>query len=301
MLDVIEIKDLSKSYGTNKAVDNLSLKVKEGELYAFLGVNGAGKSTTISMICGNLKKDSGTISICGKEVITNTSFIKNSIGVVFQDSVLDKDLTVYDNLRFRASLYNIVGLEFDERYEELNELFDLNEIKNKQLKKLSGGQKRRVDIARSIIHKPKILILDEPTTGLDPGTRKKIWSIIRKLRKNTKMAVFLTTHYMEEAADADYITIIHKGKKVAEGTPLELKERFASDTIILYNVDESEIKKLNLPYKKIRDAYKLSVKDTKEATALIIKNKSLFNDYEVIKGRMDDVFLNATGFSLEDE
>lgn len=299
MEEVIKIENLYKSFGDVKAVNDLSLRVKQGELFAFLGINGAGKSTTISMMCGNLKIDSGKIYVCGKDVSKESNFIKKQIGVVFQDSVLDESLSVYDNLKYRAGLYGIVGEEFKKKYNELEALFDLGEIKNKLLSKLSGGQKRRVDIARSIIHNPQILILDEPTTGLDPGTRKRIWNIIRKLRRDYKMTVFLTTHYMEEAVDAEYIIILDKGSIVAEGTALELKNKYASDTIIIYNVSEEEIKKLKLPYKKIRDAYKLEIDNTEQATELIINNKNIFKDYEIIKGRMDDVFLSATGYELE--
>lgn len=298
MENIIKITKLCKSFGSLKAVDNLTLNVKEGELFAFLGINGAGKSTTIQMICGNLKIDSGDIYVCEKNVKEESNCIKNLIGVVFQDSVLDMALSVYDNLKFRAGLYDIVGDAFEKKYKELEELFDLRDIKYKQLSKLSGGMKRRVDIARSIIHNPKILILDEPTTGLDPGTRKKIWTIIRTLRKDYKMTVFLTTHYMEETADADYITILDKGRIVAEGTALELKNKYAKDTLIIYNQDEDKIKKLNLKYKKIKDAYKIEVANTKEVTNLIVNNQEIFTDYEVLKGKMDDVFLNATGYEL---
>ena len=301
MEEVIKIENLYKSFGNVKAVNNLSLKVKRGELFAFLGINGAGKSTTISMICGNLKMDSGKIYVCGKDVEKDSYFIKEQIGVVFQDSVLDKSLSVYDNLKYRAGLYGIVGEDFNKKYSELEELFELKELKNKMLSKLSGGQRRRVDIARSIIHSPQILILDEPTTGLDPGTRKKIWNIIKKLRNDYKMTVFLTTHYMEEAVDADYITILDKGSIIAEGTSLELKNKYASDTIIIYNISEEEVKKLKMPYKKIRSAYKIEIDNTEQATELIIKNKNIFRDYEIIKGRMDDVFLSATGYELEEK
>lgn len=300
MEEVIKIENLYKSFGNVKAVNNLSLKVKRGELFAFLGINGAGKSTTISMICGNLKMNSGKIYVCGKDVEKDSYFIKKQIGVVFQDSVLDKSLSVYDNLKYRAGLYGIVGEDFNKKYIELEELFELRELKNKMLSKLSGGQRRRVDIARSIIHSPQILILDEPTTGLDPGTRKKIWNIIKKLRNDYKMTVFLTTHYMEEAVDADYITILDKGSIIAEGTTLELKNKYASDTIIIYNISEEEVKKLKVPYKKIRSAYKIEIDNTEQATELIIKNKNIFKDYEILKGRMDDVFLSATGYELEE-
>lgn len=301
MKEIIKIENLYKSYGKIKAVNDLDLKVNQGQLYAFLGVNGAGKSTTISMISGILKKDSGEIFICGKDIEKESNIIKKYIGIVFQDSVLDKSLTVYENLKYRAGLYGIIGKDFIKIYEQIEDLFELQDIKNSKLAKLSGGQRRKVDIARAIIHKPKLLILDEPTTGLDPGTRKKIWNTIRKLRKEYNMTIFLTTHYMEEAADADYISIIDKGKIIAEGTPLELKNKYASDTIIVYNVNEEKIKKLNLPYKKIKNAIKIEIKNTKEATNLIIKNENIFQDYEIIKGRMDDVFLSAIGYEIEGE
>ena len=301
MNNIIKIDKVSKSYGSLKAVNNLSFLVKEGEFFSFLGINGAGKSTTINMICGELSKDSGSIEVCGEEVDGNNTSLKEKIGVVFQDSLLDKSLSVYDNLKIKASLYNITGKDFLDRYEELSKLFNLKEIEKQPISKLSGGQRRRVDIARAIIHNPSILILDEPTTGLDPGTRKSIWKVLNNLRKEKNLTIFLTTHYMEEAADSDYIVILDKGTTIAEGTPLELKNKYASDTVYIYNVDEENIKKLDKSYKKIRDGFKIIVKDLKEATDLIIKNKDLFKDYEVIKGKMDDVFLNATGYELEDE
>lgn len=299
MNEILKIKNLRKSYGKLKAVDNISFKVNKGELFAFLGINGAGKSTTISMICGALEKDSGTILFCNKDI--DDFPINDKIGVVFQNSVLDQTLSVYDNLKFRAALYNITGNNFSKRYDELSKMFNLKEIEKQKVKNLSGGQRRRVDIARAIIHNPEFLILDEPTTGLDPSTRKNLWNIIRDLRIKRKMTVFLTTHYMEEAADADYVVIIDKGKIITEGTPLELKNKYAKDTITIYNISEEEVKKLNIPYKKIRNGYKLEVSSTKVATNLIINNKDLFKDYEIVKGKMDDVFLSATGNVLEEK
>jgi multidrug/hemolysin transport system ATP-binding protein len=296
---VLKINNVSKSFGKVKAVNNISFKVKKGEMFAYLGVNGAGKSTTISMICGTLKKDSGSILVCGEDINKDSNYIKNKIGVVFQNSVLDQTLSVYDNLKYRASLYDITGNEFKKRFEELSKMFELNEIQNQKVKTLSGGQRRRVDIARAIIHNPEFLILDEPTTGLDPNTRKKLWNIIRDLREKKGMTVFLTTHYMEEAADADFIIIIEKGKIITEGTPLDLKNKYAKDIISIYNVEEKDVMKLKLPYTKIRDGFKLEVENTSLATDLIIKNKEVFKDYEIIKGKMDDVFLNATGNELE--
>ena len=291
---IIKIENLEKSFGKTKAVRKINLEVYEGSLFAFLGINGAGKSTTISMMYGGLKIDSGRITICGQDVATHLDKIKNQIGVVFQDSILDKTLTVYENLKFRAGFYGIFGQEFKARYQELEKLFDLAEIKNQKIQKLSGGQKRRVDIARAIIHQPKILILDEPTTGLDPGTRSKVWRIISKLREDFKMTIFLTTHYMEEAADADYVTILDKGRIIAEGTPLELKTQYATDILHLYGVDESEVKKLKLPYQKIHNDFQIKVQNSAVVTKLIIKYPELFQDFELIKGTLDDVFLAVT-------
>lgn len=291
---IIKIENLEKSFGKTKAVRKINLEVYEGNLFAFLGINGAGKSTTISMMYGGLKIDSGRITICGQDVATHLDKIKNQIGVVFQDSILDKTLTVYENLKFRAGFYGIFGQEFKARYQELEKLFDLAEIKNQKIQKLSGGQKRRVDIARAIIHHPKILILDEPTTGLDPGTRSKVWRIISKLREDLKMTIFLTTHYMEEAADADYVTILDKGRIIAEGTPLELKTQYATDILHLYGVEEADVKKLKFPYQKIHKAFQIKVKNSAVVTKLIIKYPELFQDFELIKSTLDDVFLTVT-------
>ena len=291
---IIKIENLEKSFGKTKAVRKINLEVYEGSLFAFLGINGAGKSTTISMMYGGLKIDSGRITICGQDVATHLDKIKNQLGVVFQDSVLDKTLTVYENLKFRAGFYGIFGQDFKARYQELEKLFDLAEIKNQKIQKLSGGQKRRVDIARAIIHQPKILILDEPTTGLDPGTRSKVWRIISKLREDFKMTIFLTTHYMEEVADADYVTILDKGRIIAEGTPLELKTQYATDILHLYGVDESEVKKLKLPYQKIHKDFQIKIKNSAVVTQLIVKNPELFQDFELIKSTLDDVFLAVT-------
>ncbi len=295
MENIIEIKNLCKSFGDVKAVQNISFNVRKGELFAFLGVNGAGKSTTISMICGQLEKDSGSIKISGKDTEKNIDEIKQKLGVVFQNSVLDKALSVRDNLQSRASLYGITGKAFKSRLSELSELLDFKNILNRTVGKLSGGQRRRIDIARALLHKPEILILDEPTTGLDPQTRKILWDVVTKLRKNENMTVFLTTHYMEEASDADYVVILNSGKIVAKGTPLEMKNTYTGDFITLYGVSEQQVKSFGLPYEKIRDAYRIQVENTATATQLIIKYPELFSDYEIIKGRMDDVFLAVTG------
>ena len=301
MSNIIEIKDLCKSFGDVKAVNNISFCVKEGELFAFLGVNGAGKSTTISIICNMLTKDSGSVIVNGVDIAKNAGKIKNDIGVVFQNSVLDKALTVKDNLRCRAALYGITAKNFDQRLYELASLLDFGDILGRAVGKLSGGQRRRIDIARALIHEPKILILDEPTTGLDPQTRSRLWTVIAELRKKQNMTVFLTTHYMEEAADADHVIILDSGRVVAEGTPHELKNTFTGDFVTIYGADEETVKTWGKPYVKIKDAIKVTVSDTSEATSLIVEHPEIFKDYEITKANMDDVFLAATGKTLSDD
>ena len=298
MNSIIEIRHLNKSYGQVRAVRDLSFRVKEGELFAFLGINGAGKSTTINIMCGQLSKDAGTVHIAGADLDKDLSKIKNTLGVVFQNSVLDKSLSVRDNLESRAALYGITGKDFEKRLSELAKLLNFEDILKRAVGKLSGGQRRRIDIARALVHKPRVLILDEPTTGLDPQTRKMLWDVISDLRKNENMTVFLTTHYMEEAADADYVVVLDSGKIVAEGTPLELKNAYTGDFITIYGVAEEKIKKLEAPYEPIRDAYRVSVPNTAKATELIIKYPEIFSDYEITKGKMDDVFLAVTGKKL---
>jgi len=295
MHNIIEINNLYKTFGEVKAVEDLSFKVKKGELFAFLGVNGAGKSTTISILCGQLSKDKGEVFINGQSIDRQSNFVKNSLGVVFQNSLLDMPLTVYDNLKSRAALYGIKGEEFNERLNELAELLDFKDLFKRTVGKLSGGQRRRIDIARALLHKPEILILDEPTTGLDPQTRSLLWSVISDLRQKNNMTVFLTTHYMEEAAEADYVVILDSGKIAAEGTPLQLKNAYTGDFVTIYNSEEENIRKLGKPYEKIRDAHRISVENTAEATKLILEHPELFSDYEITKGKMDDVFLSVTG------
>ena len=301
MEEIISIKNLNKTFKEVKAVNNLSFKVKKGEFFAFLGINGAGKSTTISIMCGELTRDSGEVYIDGKNIDEQMESIKVNMGVVYQKNVLDDPLTVKDNLKFRAALYGIHGKEFEEKYEKLASLLDFADLSSRTYGKLSGGQKRRVDIARALIHDPEILILDEPTTGLDPQTRKTVWKVVNDLRKEKGLTVFLTTHYMEEVTDADYIVILNKGEIVAEGYPLELKNKYTGDFISIYNVSKEEIVLLGLPFSEIPNGYRIEVANTYEATKLIINNPNLFKDYEVIKGKMDDVFLNATGIKLGGE
>ena len=301
MENVIEIKHLVKKYKDVLAVDDLSITVKKGELYAFLGVNGAGKSTTISIICGSLEKTSGSVTVLNENVETDIEKIVSKTGAVFQNSALDKVLTVKENLAYKAALYGLNKKQTEDKIEELANLLDFKDYLNRPFGKLSGGQARRIDVARALIHDPELLILDEPTTGLDPQTRKTLWKVIESYRKEKGLTVFLTTHYMEEAADADYVVILDKGKISAEGTPLELKNKYTGDYITVYGGDENKIKALNVKYEKLPACVRIEVKNTACARDLITAHPEIFNDFEIVKGKMDDVFLAVTGKKLSAE
>ena len=250
------------------------------------------------MICGELTSDAGEIYIEGKDIKTHMDEARTTIGVVYQNSALDDVLTVYDNLKYRAALYGITGNSFKKKLEELSLLLDFKDFLKKPLNKLSGGQRRRIDIARALIHEPELLILDEPTTGLDPQTRKTLWKVIDNLRKEKHMTVFLTTHYMEEAAEADQVVIIDHGRQIASGTPHELKQKYAYDYLNIYHVKEEDIKSLGHPYTYNKDHYTIRINHSGVVKEMILQKPELFNDFELVKGRMDDVFLNVTGNKL---
>lgn len=295
------IEHLQKSYGSVKAVNDISFTVKRGSLFAFLGINGAGKSTTINVICSILKKDGGKIYVNGYDLDENVSAIKQETGIVFQTSVLDKQLSVKENLEIRASFYSMPKEEKKKTVEEIIRLLELEPILNRPVKNLSGGQMRRVDIARAMVHRPRLLILDEPTTGLDPKTRLTVWALIDKIRVETGMTVFLTTHYLEEAEKATDVVIMDKGKIIAHGTPNELKNMYSSDNIICYREEdeafEGTLQKEGVEYRydKERSAYVIRIADTADAKRLLKKLDGYLDDIEIIKGSMDDVFLKVTG------
>lgn len=306
--NILIVKNLTKKYNNFIAVDDISFSVKKGSLFAFLGVNGAGKSTTINIISGIIKKDSGEILFNNLDFDNNNDDIKRNIGIVFQSSVLDNVLSAKENLTLRAAYYGIKGDEWKKREKTIVEMLELEPFYNKPLNKLSGGQKRRVDIARAIVHSPKFLILDEPTTGLDPQTRISVWNLINYLREKTKMTVFLTTHYMEEAEKSSYVVIINKGKIIAEGTPNELKNIYSGDYLLIYSKKDQELEDIlklenkEYKYKKDNSNYKIKFKNSEEIKQFISKNIAKVKDFEVIKGNMDDVFLNVTGnFNNEEE
>ena len=297
---IIEVRQLQKSYKDVKAVNGIDFCVEEGELFAFLGLNGAGKSTTIDMLCTFLKLDRGSIKINNYEVGKDDEKIKSLVGVVFQESVLDELLTVKENLITRSKLYNMSKDEFNKNLEEIADITGIREIINRQYRKLSGGQRRRVDIARALINKPKILFLDEPTTGLDTKTRKNVWEMIRTLQKDNNMTVFLTTHYMEEASKADYIVVMDKGVIAAKGTTDELKEKYAKDKMIIYFDDEKSdfienyLKENNYEFFIQNNNITIEINTTLDSIKIIDDCRIYINSFEVIKGSMDDVFLNIT-------
>ena len=298
MIKAIEVNNLKKMYGDMTAVNNITFDVKRGELFAFLGENGAGKSTTINMLSTILTKTSGEALIMGKELGKEDDAIRKEIGIVFQNSVLDKKLTVKQNLLTRGAYYGFGKKEITERLDDFWEEFNLKEIWNRKYENLSGGQRRRVDIARALLHKPSILFLDEPTTGLDPMSRKMVWDYINHLRKEEKLTIFLTTHYMEETAEADNVVIMDKGSIIAEGSPAELKSRYTAKKLIWYtdacDMHRQIIEQANVSkYKYEADHYNISMDSG--ITEFVWNNRDIIKDFEIIKGTMDDVFLALTG------
>ena len=277
---IIQVENLRKNYADVQAVKGISFSVQEGMLYSFLGTNGAGKSTTINMLTTLLSKTSGTALVGGYDVEKQADKVRNLIGIVFQDSVLDEKLTIRENLEIRGSLYGLSGLKLKNAVERAVLLTNIDDYVKRTYEKLSGGQKRRADIARALINQPKLLFLDEPTTGLDPKTRRDIWQMIRDMQKSSGMTVFLTTHYMEEAAESDDIAVINKGEIQAQGSPTMLKAQYGFDKlkITLLNGDNIEHK----------------LEKTTDALPIIDKYRSNITHVEIISGTLDDVFLNLT-------
>lgn len=303
MQEILKAEGLKKYFGKVKAVDGVDFSVSQGGLVALLGQNGAGKSTTINIICTLLKKDAGCVRVCGADVDLQPDEVRANIGVVFQGSIMDRTLSVSDNLLLRAGFYGLIGTQARERLKNLDGMLDLKEIFSRQYGKLSGGQRRRTDIARALIHTPKLLILDEPTTGLDPQSRLSVWETIENLRRETGMTVLLTTHYMEEADRADEIIIMDSGKIAAQGSPVSLKNRYSRDCVKLYAERSDETDALLKDYEVFyaNDCYHIAVADSAQAKAFLNKFDKLAKDFEVTKGSMDDVFLAVTGKSPSGE
>ncbi|WP_416887133.1 ABC transporter ATP-binding protein [Listeria monocytogenes] len=295
---MIKLTNVVKKFGKIEAVKGINLEVEKGSLFAFLGENGAGKSTTLSMICTESEPTSGEIYIDDEKVtFKNRKLFRQKLGVVFQENVLDDLLTVRENLYNRASLYGKTKAEITERLALVSSIMGIEDILNRRFEKLSGGQKRRAEIARAIMHDPEILLLDEPTTGLDPKTRVSVWKIIDYLREELGMTVFLTTHYLEEAKDADQLAVIHKGKIIAQGTPTNIRSRFSVDKIFFYDAKVAELqkimKKANLPFKVSKATMRVDViNQDVEILAILNQAAGLYGSFEVIKGNLDDAFIS---------
>lgn len=302
---IINVDSLTKNYGNVKAVKGIDFHVNEGELFAFLGPNGAGKTTTIDIICTLLKPDRGTIIVNGYTLGKQDDKIRKNIGVVFQDSILDNLLTVKENLYTRGSFYGLSKRELSIAVEKAARAADVKSFYNRPYGKLSGGQRRRSDIARALVNTPVILFLDEPTTGLDPQTRKSVWDTIRNLQKGTGMTVFLTTHYMEEATKADYVAIIDNGLISAKGTPSELRAKYSTDTLRLIPKDSERLttflNKQNIKFIISGGAFIILISNTLDALPLVNNAESLISGFEVISGSMDDAFVKITGHAMRED
>lgn len=304
---VIDVQDLVKIYNTHQAVKGISFQVKRGSLFAFLGTNGAGKSTTIEILCTLLEKSAGTVKVNGVTLGTskNNELIRKSIGIVFQESLLDAKLSVKENILHRGRLYGFSKKKLEENWHFVKQALHLEEIEQQRYETLSGGQKRRAEIARAIIHKPDILFLDEPTTGLDPQTRLFVWDTIKQLQKDLNMTIFLTTHYMEEAAMADEIVIMKQGRIIAAGTPHSLKERHASDQLSITFLEESAGQRLlldkGLPFTVKTGIFTVNISSTMEALPLLKEWEPVISTFEVIQGSMDDVFIRLNEEEVYDE
>lgn len=304
MEHIIEVTDLKKSYGQVQAVKGISFYVETGKLFAFLGPNGAGKSTTIDTICTFLKPDGGSVAVDGFTLGKQDNDIRQVIGAVFQDGLLDRLLTVEENLRTRGALYGLKGKSLDKAVKRAIALVDIGDYAKRPYDKLSGGQRRRCDIARALIHMPKILFLDEPTTGLDPQTRRAVWETIKKLQKESGMTVFLTTHYMEEAAEADYVIIIDDGQIAAKGTPAELRIQYASDKLTMLCTDMDVVKNIlierKLTYIQKAGSFTVNIASTMDSLPIIRGCEPYISGFEVTEGTMDDAFIGITGKEIRE-
>lgn len=305
MRPIIQVKNFTKRYGDFIAVNDISFQVDEGSVFAFLGPNGAGKSTTINTLCTIFEKTTGSLLIDGKDVSDQKSEVRAAIGVVFQDSTLDAKMTIEENLKMHSVFYNIPKREVEERIQFVLELVDLVNERKKMVSALSGGMKRRVEIARGLMHYPKVLFLDEPTTGLDPQTRAHIWEYIIKLQKERNITIFLTTHYMEEAEICDKVAIIDGGVIVAHDTPYALKKKYTKDTAYINTNNEAELENLlvkhQLNYKKKDGYYRVEAEDLSGLLEVLSIHKDNITNIEIKKGTFNDVFLEITGKKIREE
>jgi multidrug/hemolysin transport system ATP-binding protein len=304
MEKIIEVRNLHKKYGAIEAVKGIDFYVEKGQLFAFLGPNGAGKTTTINIVCTLLSKDQGEVFVDGHQLDKEDGLIRDEIGIVFQESVLDPLLTVRENLQIRGSLYHLEKNILTQAIEDAMKTTEILDLANRRFGKLSGGQRRRTDIARALINHPKILFLDEPTTGLDPQTRKNVWKTITELQKAQGMTIFLTTHYMEEAAMADYVVVIDNGLIAAKGTPAELKEHYSSDSIEIKPNDKKRaitiLQENGIPFREASDLLIVDLKNTLDSLLILKLLEGLIVSFQVLNGTMDDAFIGITGKEIRE-
>lgn len=302
---VVKVLHLKKYFKEVKAVDDISFQIQGGELFGFLGINGAGKSTTINMLCTLFLPSDGQVEICGYRLGKENEKIRRSIGVVCQNNSLDNRLSVRENLMVRGKLYEKDNDRLRKKTDDVCEIMSLKDLVGRKYAKLSGGQKRRCEIAAALLHTPEILFLDEPTTGLDPATRKLVWESVERLRQEFNMTVFLTTHYMEEAARATNIAIIDAGRLKEQGTPFDLKERYAKDKLRMVVSAGKERKLLQMLEQRQLSYYVkeseiiLTVDNSMQALPVLEMCRDVLDGFEMLQGTMDDVFLNVTGRTLE--
>ncbi|WP_258063625.1 ABC transporter ATP-binding protein [Arthrobacter sp. 9E18] len=301
----ISVRGLTKKYGATTAVDDLSFEVHPGTVFAFLGVNGAGKSTTISCLTTVIPFNAGEATVSGHDVRSEAGEVRKDIGVVFQDSLLDPLLTGRENLRTRAKFYSADTAANDARIQELSAMIGIDEFVDRRYGTYSGGQRRRVDIARALLHSPSILFLDEPTAGLDPASRAMVWSTIRELRDRHGLTVFLTTHYMEETEEADRVCIIERGRIIADGTPAQLRARHSNSVLSITTDNRPALLALaTAAGAGIRDeddggVVRLVVDTADTARRILAEHGDSVADFEFRHGTMDDVFLALTGHEGE--
>lgn len=307
METIISVRNLRKYYREVRAVDDISFEIHKGELFGFLGINGAGKSTTIHMLCTLSAPTKGDVEICGCRLGRENESIREKIGVVYQNNCLDETLSVKENLMIRGSLYEKNKCRLKGRILDVCGILELEDVYGRRYAKLSGGQKRRCEIARALLNTPEILFLDEPTTGLDPATRKNVWQSVERLRSDLEMTVFLTTHYMEEAARASEIAIIDGGHIKELGTPYQLKDKYAKDKLMLIPKQAyreqlcRELQNAGTSFFPKEDSIVLEIHKSLQALPLLQKLEDLLDGFELVQGSMDDVFLNVTGKNGIDE
>ena len=306
-MTIINVQNLSKQFKSVHAVDGISFSVSEGEVFGFLGPNGAGKTTTINILCTLLSATGGSAEIAGYDCAKNSDEVRMAIGLIFQDTTLDTGLTAYENLKFHAYLYNLDRKLTERRIDEMFDVVELQNRKHDLIKNFSGGMKRRLEIARGLLHYPRVLFLDEPTLGLDPQTRNTIWDFINTLRKKENITVFMTTHYMEEAENCDRIAVIDHGKIIALDTPARLKEMVHGDIIHLVTADNQqavqEIKKtFGITAQTENGGLSLEAERGDEFIPKLIHSLTVETlSVGLKKPTLNDVFLRLTGRTIRDE